>query len=193
MGIWKYKTDIEKYRDLGFVNRADSKLFVSNFRGKPFPQPWPSIPVYYDKEWEDPNISKAQRKFSARYKDLPKGDFPSLPGSVPVFSERALQVLEPLIRGSVELIPLVCQEDKLYLINVIDSLDCFDRQRSVLKELPGGAFMGVDHYEIKNAQLFEGKGIVRFSGLPVDIFVTDAFRKLVEEHDLKGLLWQPLP
>ena len=90
-------------------------------------------------------------------------------------------------------IPLVCEKEKLYLINVIDAVDCLDQEKSTLRRLSNGGIMEVLHYEFKNTELWKGKGIIKLSGRPVDVFVTDAFKKLVEEHGLKGLIWKTLP
>src|SRR5581483_7457478 len=39
-------------------------------------------------------------------KQLPQGDFPTLSRCIPVFSQRAWVILEPLIGSSVEVLPL---------------------------------------------------------------------------------------
>src|SRR5438045_3641668 len=59
------------------------------------------------------------------------GDFPSLQeGAVPVFSERALDALGPLIQGRIEALPIVHPNGQYFLINVLDIVDCLDESRS---------------------------------------------------------------
>jgi hypothetical protein len=192
MMIWKYTPDSDHFQSLSLVDhKEDGYLFhEDNFRlGKPFPEPLPTISVVYEKELKE--MSPPQRRL-ARQGKLPRGEFPSLYGIEVIFTERALKVLLPLIQNSVQVIPLQCEEDDLYLIHVIDVLDCLDMEHSEIERLSDGSIFRILHYELKNLEALEGKGFFRMEGLPLE-FVTDDFRALVEENDLQGLIWNPLP
>lgn len=192
--MWKYATDSDRYYALNLVDyRRDSWFFREglNLRTEPIPEPFPSIAVQYEKEWN--NLSPLQRSL-LRSGKLPKGDFPALSGIEVIFSARALQAVMPLIQQSVQIIRLQCEEDELYLIHVVDSIDCLDLRRSTVDYVLGGSLIShVTHYEFKNLELLEGKGIFKIQGVRVSTFVTDAFKALVEEYNLQGLLWKPLP
>jgi hypothetical protein len=193
MQFWELKCDVENYATIEFANGAERDALFGKFLGYRLPQPWPDIHVFYDDESKDKNLTTAHRKFAQKYKGLPKGDFPVLPIAAPVFGERAFEVLAPLVKNSVEFIPLICDGEKLYLVNVIDMLDCLDQERSTIKRFSNGSISHVLHYEFTNTALLTGKGIFKLIGKPVTVFVTDAFKKLIDEYELKGLMWKPLP
>jgi len=192
MRIWEYTTDSDHYYTLTFVDyQRDKWIIDANLNAEPIPEPFPPIAVRYETNWKD--LSPSQRRL-LRKGNLPKGDFPSLLGVEVIFSKKALEVLGPLIQNSVQVIPLQCEEDRLYLIHVIDVVDCLDLERSTVDYILGGPLIShVVHYEFKNLERLEGKGIFKIHGIRVATFVTDTFKALVETHNLRGLLWKPLP
>lgn len=195
MSIWMYIPDSDNHQTLAMVDHElDGQLFhEDNFRlGKPFPEPLPTIPVIYQKEYKE--LSKPQQRL-ARQGKLPRGDFPSLYGIEVIFSERALQVLWPLIQNSVQVIPLECEEGKLYLIHITNTLDVLDRAQSKIKWLSGyedKIVFQVDHYVFHEERIV-GETIFKVPEMFTSTFVSDMFREAVEEHGLKGLIWKPLP
>lgn len=192
MNVWKYTADVDHFCTLRLVDhRRDAHLLQSeNLRiGKPLTPPFPTIEVQYETDWKE--LSPSQRML-ARKGELARPDFPSLYGIEVILQEGALRALEPLIKDSVQIIPLECEDDRLYLIHVVDVVDCLDVERSDIKRFESGKLLRVRHYELKNLELLSGKGIFKMAGLPL-AFLTDTFKALVEEHDLKGLVWNPLP
>lgn len=195
MRNWMYIPDSDHHQTLALVDheRDGYLLHKDNFRlGKPIPEPLPTIPVVYEKELQE--LSKSQRKL-ARQGKLPRGDFPSLYGIEVIFSERALQMLWPLIQNSVQIVPLQCEEEKLYLIHTTNTIDVLDRAQSKIKWLPDyeeKIVFQVDHY-VFHEERIGGETIFKVPEMFTSTFVSDTFRKAVEEHGLKGLLWKPLP
>jgi len=188
--IWKYIPDADHYYTLALKDyKRDGWIIHETIKTEPFPEPFPTIQVCYETNPKD--LSPSQRRLLRQGK-LPKGDFPSFYAVGIVFSERAVRVLWPLIQSSVQIIPLEGEEDRLFLVHVLDVIDCLDLERSVCIG-SGGIITHVRHYEFKNLETLKGKGIFRIRGLRASAFVTDTFKALVEEHDLKGLLWQLLP
>lgn len=190
--IWKYTPDADQYYNLTLIDyERDGWFLHENLRIDALPEPYPKLAVRY--ETESKELSSLQRRL-ARQGKLNKGDFPSFFAIGVIFSEKALQVLSPLIQNSIQVIPLQCEEGRFDLIHVSDVVDCLDLERSVVDYILGGDLIShVEHYEFKDLELLEGKGIFTIQGLRASTFVTDAFKALVEEHDLRGLLWEPLP
>lgn len=117
------------------------------------------------------------------------GDFPSLPGGIPpVFRQRALDILHPLIADNIEALPLHCETEKLYAINVLAVADCLDHSRSQFERFPDGRIMMVDKYVFLEGCL--DKHIFRIPELKVTIFVSDNFKMLVENSKLEGLIFK---
>jgi hypothetical protein len=192
MTIWKYTPNADQYYNLRMIDYERDGWFLHEaLRADPLPEPFPEIPVRYETELNE--LSPLQRRL-ARQGEMTKGDFPSFYAVGVVFSERALQVLSPLIQNSVQVIPLQSVEEHLYLIHVTEVVDCLDIERSEVDYILGGEHIShIKHYEFKNLELLEEIGIFEIQDLRASTFVTDEFKKIVEEHDLKGLLWKPLP
>lgn len=151
-------------------------------------------------------LLRPPRPASARWRPEPlrifddcgrDGDFPSLVSynKIPVFSERAWRALCPLIGERVEALSLSHPQEPHYIINVLDVVDCLDVDRSkVTRNGVTGRVSRVWHYALKNEHLLAGKHIFwtpTESGS--DMMVDDEFCKCVEQHNLLGLKFQPLP
>ncbi|MBY0206223.1 imm11 family protein [Paenibacillus cucumis (ex Kampfer et al. 2016)] len=115
-------------------------------------------------------------------------DFPSLIIGKPIVRGNVRMVLEPLMSRQVEFLPLMHEELKLYVVNVINVLDCVDWNRSDIRTYSDGSWADFN------------KLVFDFSKIPVDtymfkiketatveVFVTDLFKQVVEEHKFKGL------
>jgi hypothetical protein len=72
------------------------------------------------------------------------GDFPSLRGSVPVFSKMALAVLRPLIGHAIEALPLDCDSGRFYAINVLDIVNGLDLEKSDFIRFDDGRIMMIN-------------------------------------------------
>ena len=126
-----------------------------------------------------------------------EGDFPSLSNynKVPVFSQRAWDVLRPLIGYCTEALPIKHPSGQpFHIINVIEIIDCLDEEQSELvRNAATGRVSEIFKYHFKSDML-EGKHLFKTplkSG--AELFVDDAFRKAIEANGLKGLIFKPLP
>jgi len=125
------------------------------------------------------------------------GDFPSLSdyNEIPVMSQRAWEALRPLIGYCCEALPFNHPSgDPFYIIHAMETIDCLDDERSELtRNATTGRVNQIFKYAFKPGML-EGKHIFK---LPIEsggeLLVDDEFRKVVEEHGLKGLQFKPLP
>lgn len=175
MAIWKIIPDPDLYDCLYLVDAStqyievfDSGIFAS---GKRIGSSWIPIDVYIE-PGEKP------------------GEFPSLPGGIPlVFSERALRALEPLISTSIEALSLGCEAAKLYAINILDIVDCLDYSRAHLTRFSdSGKIMRIEKFAFYD-ECVKGHHIFKIPELKVPIFVSDAFKRTVDNHHLEGLIF----
>ena len=138
---------------------------------------WTPIPVrLFEEEGEEPK---------------PLGDFPSLfAGVPPVFSKKALDVLTPLIGDSIEALPLAGVGDDFCVINV-EVVDCLDQQRSKYERFESSGRIAYITRYVFRENCLENKHIFRIPELPLSaVFVSDAFKALVEVNDLQGLIFE---
>jgi hypothetical protein len=120
---------------------------------------------------------------------LRDSDFTMYKGAI-VLNARAVRVLSPLMGDAVELLPLQCEEGEFWLLNVLQVLDCLDRERTVFTYWPDGDVKGASKIFFQ-AGCLEDRHIFR---LPIHnysrVYVSQAFKDLVDEHDLRGLRFE---
>ncbi|MHB8857272.1 MAG: imm11 family protein [Bellilinea sp.] len=191
MKYWEYRTDSDHFFTLALADfERDKWLLYRDGQPGPIPEPLPKIGVRYLSESKD--LSPSQRALLRKGK-LPKGDFPSLYGVHVVFNEKAIDALWPLIQNNVQVIPLQCEEERLFLIHVTKFVDGLDLEHSDFKwMIENKVISRVNHYAFHEEKLKE----VNIFKIPVQIgwtFFSDTFKEAVAAHDLAGLLWKPLP
>lgn len=115
-------------------------------------------------------------------------DFPVYLSSKPVISARVKEVIEPFVKDEVEFLPLLHDELDLYMINVTKVLDCVDWKRSDIRTYEDGSLAGfnklVFDFTKIPAETYIFKFVERASTL---VYVTEAFKDLIESHKFKGL------
>ncbi|MBQ9519430.1 MAG: hypothetical protein IJR59_06015, partial [Firmicutes bacterium] len=107
---------------------------------------------------------------------------------------KSKKALEPLLKKSnVELLPLICNEASLYIINILGRFkpeEVLDMEKSEVKRLPSGGIMYVSKHCF-NKKAIAGMHIFDVQNL---IVCDDEFKKTVEDSGLEGLcfrlLWQ---
>jgi hypothetical protein len=180
MAIWKIIAASDTYRSLTWVDSSVSNFqLIEAFKGGgPIADSW---------------VPRAVHLFVYEGEEAkPLGDFPSLFGGVPpVFSKRAIEILNPLIADSTEILPLMGLEGEFSVVNVIDVVDCLDHQRSeYIRFESSGRIMHIEHYVFKKDYL-KNKHIFRIPEEVVSaVFVSDAFKTLVEQNRLEGLIFK---
>jgi len=184
MNYYRYRPDADNFAGIGFEWEIDSSeekrvLGVHNI----------DYPVIA--EWTPP--------VAHGFEDNPptEGDFPSLSNywRIPVMSQRAWAALRPLIGDCCEALPIVHPSGQpFYIIHVMQTIDALDDERSELWRNPATGRVGdISCYAFKY-ELLAGKHIFKLpreSG--GELLVDDEFRKAVEQHGLKGLLFHPVP
>jgi hypothetical protein len=169
MTIYTIVPDADTYHCLVLADPKDWDKF-DDFTGKRLAHMWVPVAV---------KIFKVKRA----------GDFPSLINHVPVLSSRAWQVLQSLIGGSVEALPLEHPTGIFYAINVLDLVDCLDYSRSQIERFPSGGIMYIERYAFKKGCV-EGRHIFKIAEAPLKrVLVSDTFKQLVEKSQLEGLIF----
>lgn len=190
MKFWKYQTDSDHYFTLALADfERDKWILPRDFQPGPI-EPLPEIGVRYLTESKD--LYPSQRALFRKGK-LPKGDFPSLYGVHIAFSERAVDVLLPLIQSNVQVIPLHCEDEPLFLIHVTRFIDGLDLEHSDIQWITKNKLISTVNRFVFHEERLQEVNLFRVPILFSWTFDSDAFKEAVEEHDLKGLLWKPLP
>ena len=135
------------------------------------------------KEWRPPlvKIKPGQKP----------GDFPSFIGYHLVFSERAFNLLYPLMEGSIIPLKILCISGEKYItVRVIKLLDCLDHSLSEIDRFENGKLRDVKTYTFKH-KIIGDSNIFR---LPEHhrILVAQKFKDWVERHELEGLIFRLL-
>lgn len=107
-------------------------------------------------------------------------------------SEKARRTIAPLVKGQVEFLPLTTPVGTYYEMN-IQRIECLDVERSTVKRFKDGGILRVIKYSflwdcLEGQHIFWAKGIGTYP-----TFVSDEFKRLVEENGLTGLLFHPVP
>ncbi len=171
MTVYEYIADSDKFDCLTLKSTRDEKVADKFAEGKPLAPSWRPIAVV-----SEPRPKKA-------------GDFPSLFGYMPVFSQRAWDGLRPLISTAVEALPIKHPSGEPYFaINVVAVVDALDLKKSKVVRYPTGQVMAIEEYvfmpkKLAGHHLFkipESKGR--------EVLLSEEFRQRVAELKLKGLL-----
>lgn len=181
--FWDVLIDSNSYRV--FTTGWDVKKmreFYENIKsGEPLGERWATIQLVL---WIDPDHPKREQK-------KPVADFMSA-GIMNVISNRARFTLEPLIASQVEFLPFETPVGPYYGLH-IKYVDCLDTSRIEAKYFGDGRIMRVLKYAFYWERL-EGIHIFRLPELGLSrLFVSDEFKRVVEENGLTGLLFYPVP
>jgi hypothetical protein len=146
--------------------------------GTPRKQIWEPVPM-----WRSP---AKQRKFRGQMSDIS-----GLGGMGLGFSERALEVLTPLVGDVIEALPLDCPDckEKFFAINVLDLVDCLDEARCDAFRFRDGRICWIDRYAFRPGST-EGHHLFKVMQVPIgDALVSPEFKQLVEESGLVGAMF----
>lgn len=173
MKIYKLYADCNRYQSLVFTSADDWNIILDHFDGKPLISSWtaPAVQVF------------REDKFT---RNLPPSDFPNLVPDVPVFSLRAVNVLQGLLHENGEILPLSCSEGEYYAFNVTTSINALDESKSEVKRFESsGRIMRIIKYEFF-ADRLSGATIFKIPQTRANVFVTDKFRTIVMDNGLIG-------
>ena len=177
MKIWELELDWDKYDNLQPV--VDWSLeMIRSFDGRKKLQEWEPIEV--------------ERLEPEKGLDLADNMWISTP--VPVFSEKAKQLVEGILGDTVEFLPTISTEGEFWLVNVTTVLDCVDYEKSeIIRFKSSGRIMDIKKFVFFEEKV-KGIDMFKIKEMPLQFpFVSDRFKELIESSDLTGfgfrLLW----
>ncbi|MHA0858472.1 imm11 family protein [Paenibacillus sp. CMAA1364] len=102
-----------------------------------------------------------------------------------VFMKKAKEVLSPLLGEGVEFLPITHNEHEMYFVKVKNIQDFIDMSNPVEKRINYGYFS--EYVHINREMVDHSTPIFRMPPhLKTRIYVTDEFKKAVEDNKLKG-------
>lgn len=126
-------------------------------------------------------------------KDKPIGDVFSVEVSSFCLNEKAYKVLKPYLEKHCQIFETLNQDEKIYVVNVTDMIDCLDYDKSEIKRFSSsGRVMRIIKYVFKTEKLTNAT-IFKLPEFPKAIsYVTEEFKNVVEENNIKGFKFKEL-
>ena len=185
---WLVDLDVEHFRSFTWFRTPERKkkwfYWLRRFReGGRFAEEWePPYLRLYEGELDEEDIEVAK----------PIPDF--INGFINMAcSQRAKEVIEPLVGEEVEFLPLRTEVGPYWEMN-LPRISCLDEARAEVKRFPSsGRIMEVVRFAFR-WEAMEGHHLfwVRETGMMYTL-ASEAFRRLVEEHGLTGLVFEEIP
>ncbi len=173
MNVYSLEADCDQYQNLTLVNVEQDLEALYQFAGTSIGAAWRPLPVEtYEEE--------------VREKRLPS-DCPGLFGSLPVFSLRAVKILQPILDGNGELLPLDFEQGEYFAFNITRVVDALNEAGSEIVRFPDGKkVLAIKQFSFVPQKL-EGVDIFKLPQQPLGMaFVTDRFVQAVRQSDLVG-------
>lgn len=173
MKIWELEFTADEYDSLVPVQEFTAEQIFS-FDGRKHSDTWAPLPV-----------KRLEPEKGLKLSDAPGWTFP-------MFSKKAVDILEPLISDSVEFLELIFPEGEYWGVNVIKVLDVIDYEKAQFRTFPNSnrilwflKYAFVDSEELRSANIFKIVDEAR-----CDPFVSDRFKQLVEKNKLTGFVFK---
>ena len=121
-------------------------------------------------------------------------EFSNTPGfypHIPIFDEKAIEVLDDLIIDNAEILPLDCEDGVFYAINVVNVIDCIDYEKSKYKTFRDKKrIMRFEKYAFDEKEI-DKVNLFKIKDEPLKRpFVSDFFRKRVVDNNLIGFKFE---
>lgn len=117
-------------------------------------------------------------------------DYPCLNLALPVFSERAMNIVRPLFAEGGEWLPLKSSPSGYWLFNVLTVIDCLDQCRTRCERFEDEPerIMSVEQYEF-NPDIISGVNIFRIPNDLMSVFVSERVVEAVSDARLSGFVF----
>lgn len=171
MKIWILDCDVDNYENLTWKKELDID-YIQSFNG-----------VEKMKDWNPMQVKRMyDRKFS---------NSPGFSPHIPIFDEKAINVLGDLLIGNAEILPLDCEDGNFYAINVVNVIDCIDYEKSKYKTFRDGKrIMRFTKYVFDERKI-SGVNLFKTKEEPLKRpFVSEKFRKRVVDNQLTGFKFE---
>jgi hypothetical protein len=182
--VFRLDPDPDEHDDLLPISRpgvAWSAIFVKLARsnGRRCADWWEPVPM----EWKPARVRKNRGK---------PVDIIGLMGAALAFSDRAVEVLAPLIGDVIELLPLTYDgPGRFQVVNMLDIVDCLDEERSSIARYSDGGIMLVEKYVFKPGST-DGHHLFKCKQCLLHDLVSADFKALVEKTGLVGAYFKPV-
>ena len=178
--IWTVRFDVRNFANATLIeqNEDEDVLDISELCPD-----WP--------DFEGQKIDKAWKVFRAELEpDKKIGNFTDIDPGVLICDTFAYLRLGESISEEVEILPIQIDNLEMYVINVINVIDCLDIDKSDIEYFSDGDIASIKQYFfdldlLRDVGLFK---IPQFSR--TEIYATDTFRELVLNSGLTGLDFQ---
>jgi len=185
--FWDVLIDSNTYRtfETGLDTEGYFKIKEMLRSGESVYEQWQTMKVQL---WE------GDKGYKRKEKKKPVADFMSTT-LMPLISLRGREKIEPLIANQVEFLPFETSVGPYYGLH-IKYVDCLDEELSQVDYLypeEKREIYSVSKYafyweKLQNVHIFRLPNVIHTS-----FFVSDEFRRVVEENGLTGLLFYPVP
>lgn len=168
MKIYKLCFDVDNYENIETCQEV-SVDFYQMFDGTSLKGKWRSLKV----------------KRMEPEKGLKLGDAPGF--TIPVFGKKAMDILYPLLKEDVEILPMQFEGGELYGINVLTVLDALDYDLSEYRTFRDGKrILAIQKYAFK-PNVIKGKNIFKIENEKHRApFVSEEFYNAVIDGGLEG-------
>jgi len=168
MKIWIVESDNRNVEAL-YIDHYEiiEKYIIPNFKGRRID------------DWEAIKVERAGRKRKCDVYRFVSGHL--------VVSERAVQILQPLMSDKVQILPIDYEGTKtLYVLNVINVVDCLDYEKSKIRRMRDGTVSEIDEFAFDYSKVSQHDIFKIPEKIWSTVFVSDKFKATVEENGLIG-------
>lgn len=173
--------DSDSFRNWDFANVENSDYdatvlmdLFDTYWDVPLREVWPHFPFHVQSQEETEH--------------LPLPNLQMFLTDVLVVDGLAKMKLEKILSPYGEFLPIYNHEQELFLFHLLNRLPALDLEQSVVDYYPGSNRIAHIREYVFQKEVVEGQLIFEVDqDSRAQIFVTDRFIKLVEEHQLKGL------
>lgn len=174
MAIWTVETDTD-FTSFYFP-LEDEKIFfidlVKNYfeESKPVKENWHHIHMLRDEPMKHP-------------------DFFEIDGTdVIAISQKAVDSIHSFLNDTLELLPIETDAGRYYALNVLDIVDCLNKEDSEFVVTKNGVIVNYSLLEFDEEKLGDS-AFFKIPELPYCIFISDDIEGLCEENYLQGLVF----
>ncbi|WP_046213139.1 imm11 family protein [Paenibacillus wulumuqiensis] len=120
-------------------------------------------------------------------------DFANFIYGLPLFSQKVVEIFQPLIGEQVEFLPVTHPDHNFFICNILNIDDYIDHSLAIPKRIRILKLLQRYDNHVFKHKLLRGSAkrhIFRIPELPLKIFVSDEFVQTYLENDLNGLLFK---
>jgi hypothetical protein len=125
--------------------------------------------------------------YMLRGEPMKQPDFFEMDGTdILAISQKAVNSLYNLINISIELLPIETDAGRYYALNVLNFVDCLNKEESVFLATKNGIIINYSSLEFDEEKLTD-QALFKIPELPYYTFITDKMEYQCTEDDLQGL------